>query len=154
MTRLEVNSGETYTVSSGDTEDWEGATVDGVLDVEGTLELTDDGGGTGTATATATSTPMGSDDTIGLPLSVDLPTQTLTISMLTPGLSIFLMGLLTLLGGAVAFLRNYAAGIMLFLSVVALLMSGLLGIGLELFWASVAGTVILLIVGMIVRWMQ
>ena len=39
--RLTVNSGTTYQVESGTTEEYYGAEVDGTLDVDGTLKLID-----------------------------------------------------------------------------------------------------------------
>lgn len=156
MTRLVVNSGETYTVSSGDTEDWEGATVDGTLVVDGTLELTDDGAGTGTPTPTPAPTGVfqSDGDGIDLPLSVNLPLSSLSFSTMNTGLAIFLVGMYATLGGFAAWLKNYAAGIMLGMAMLALVMSGLLGIGLETHWVMILATVVLLIAGAIVRWIQ
>lgn len=146
---LVVSSGETYTIGSGETEEWIRAEVDGTLDVQGTLKLIDD------------AQPPEEDpgpftvptDGIDLPLGIDLPTSPLNIRTMEMGLAMFLMGLLAVLLGAAAFLRNYAAGIMWGFAIVALLLSGLLGIGLELFWVVVITTALLLIMGMIVRWM-
>lgn len=136
-TRLDVESGETYPVPAGDTEEWSGADVQGTLDVDGTLTLVDN--------------PDRQFDVSENP--IDLPLRALNLTNMNIGLSIFLMGLMSILLGAAAFLKNYAAGIMWGFAVVALLLSGLLGIGLEIYWATVVGTVLLLIVGMIVRWM-
>lgn len=83
---------------------------------------------------------------------VDLPLREFSLQSMEVGMSIFLMGLLGLLLGAAAFLKNYAAGIMWGLSTLSLVLSGTLSIGLELFWSSVTATVALLITGMIVRW--
>lgn len=40
--RLDVNTGETYTISSGETEEWKGVDVDGTLEINGTLKLIDE----------------------------------------------------------------------------------------------------------------
>lgn len=89
-----------------------------------------------------------------IPLSLDLPMQPLSIRTMETGLALFLMGLLSVIGGAAWVLRNYAAGVMWSLGIVALLLSGLLGIGLELFWAILLATLLLLAMGWIVRWIQ
>jgi len=140
MSRLDVNTGETYTVDSGDTEEYSGATVDGTLDVDGTLKLIDD--------PDSPTGPTPGTSPIDLPLSLpNFPDMQM-------GVALFLMGTLGILFGASAFLKNYAAGIMAALALVALLMSGVFGIGLELFWAIVVATVVLLMAGMVVRWMR
>lgn len=146
---LVVSGGETYTVGIGETEEWTRAEIDGTLDVQGTLKLIDDAQPPEEAPGPFT-VPT---DGIDLPLGIDLPTSPLNIRTMEMGLAMFLMGLLAVLLGAAAFLRNYAAGIMWGFAVVALLLSGLLGIGLELFWVVVITTALLLIMGMIVRWM-
>lgn len=112
------------------------------------IDLTVPTAGTPTDTPTQTSAP---GDQVG-DVGIDLPLQPLSLSTMEAGLSIFLMGVLGLLLGAVALLKNYAAGIMWGMAVLALVLSGVLSIGLELFWTTVAATVALLIVGLIVRW--
>ena len=67
-------------------------------------------------------------------------------------LAVFLVGMHSFLFGAVAFLRNYAAGIAWGLSLIFLIMAGLFGLGLEIYWMSIISVVVLLIVGMVVRW--
>jgi hypothetical protein len=139
--RLDVNSGETYTVDSGDSEEYYGADVDGTLQINGTLSLIDNPSadeqeqpdiGPGTAP-------------ISLPLEIDLRNMNM-------GTAIFLTGFMALLGGMAAFLRNYAAGIVWALALFTLVVSGLLQLGLEIYWTMVAATCLLLIVGMVVRW--
>lgn len=76
------------------------------------------------------------------------------MSTMQMGVAMFLVGTWSLLLAAAAFLKNYAAGILLFFAVMAALFSGLLNIGLELHWVLVAGTCILLVMGMIVRWIE
>lgn len=93
-----------------------------------------------------------STDPIDLPLSLDLPTAPLNMRSMNVGVSLFLVGMMGLLGGGIAWLRNAVAGIMWSFALFALIASGLFGIGLELFWAMVGATIFLLMVGMIVRW--
>lgn len=149
---LVVSAGETYTIDAGATEEWLYADVDGTLEVNGTLKLIDD---PDTPTQPTEADPFDvPTDPLDLPLSLDLPTQPLSIRTMETGLALFLMGLLTVIGGAAWVLRNYAAGVMWSLGIVALLLSGLLGIGLELFWAILLATLMLLAMGWIVRWIQ
>lgn len=89
---------------------------------------------------------------LDLPLSLDLPMSPLNVRSMEMGTSLFLVGTMATLGGGVAFLRNYAAGILWGLALFALIASGLFGIGLELFWAMVGATILLLIAGMVARW--
>lgn len=134
--RLVVESGEVKDVGVGKTEQHQGATVKGTLDVQGNLELVDE--------------PESADvgpgaSTIDLPLSVN-------IFSMEQGTALFLtltMG--TLLGG-IALVRAWAAGILWAMALFTLIVSGLLGIGLEIFWSMVAGSLLLLIAGMAVRW--
>lgn len=91
-------------------------------------------------------------DPINLPLSLDLPMGPLNLTAMNVGFSVFLLGLLSVLGGGAAWSKNIAAWIMLTFSLFALLASGLFGIGLELFWAMIAATVFLLMAGMVARW--
>lgn len=143
MARLEILPTQTHTVEAGEIEEYELADVDGTLQVNGTLKLIDD--------PVSPGHDIGSDP-INLPVSLDLPVGPLNMRTMELGLGVFLIGILGLLLGAAAFLRNYAAGIMWSISLFALLASGLLGIGLELFWAMIAATVLLLIAGMVARW--
>lgn len=94
-----------------------------------------------------------STDPLNLPLSLVLPTRPLNLTAMNVGFSVFLLGILSVLGGGAAWSRNIAAWIMLTFALFALLASGLFGIGLELFWAMIAATVFLLMAGMIARWM-
>lgn len=140
--RLTVNSGETHTVEGGDTEEWSGADVEGTLDVDGTLKLIDNPDTPSDSEFVRTDPPL------------DLPLGPLNMYNMDQGFAIFLVGFLGLELGAVAFLKNYVAGILLFFSIFALLSSGLLGIGLELFWAFTAATALALIMGMVVLWIN
>lgn len=150
--RLDVNAGETYTIDAGETEEWLGADIDGTLEVNGTLQLiddadppTDDGDGDGAGFDVDT-------NPLDIPLGIDLPLSPLKLRSMEIGIAVFLVGTWGLLLGAAAFLQNYAAGILLFFAVTAALFSGLLNIGLELHWVMIAGTCLLLVMGMVVRW--
>jgi len=68
------------------------------------------------------------------------------------GLSIFLIGTLGLLLATIVAMQNYAAGVLWSLSVMTLIASGLFGIGLEIFWLTMMGTLALIIMGMILQW--
>lgn len=70
------------------------------------------------------------------------------------GIAVFLVGTWGFLGLLSWVSRNWAALIALSLAVIAALFSGLLNIGLELHWMLVAGTCMLLVAGMIVRWIE
>lgn len=139
--RLNVDDGTAYTVDSGETEEWSGANIDGTLQVDGTLELIDD-----------PQTPADPYSDHEQPL--ELPLSPLNLSDMNVGVAIFLVGVLATLGAIASLLKNYAAVVMLMLAVIALLASGLLGIGLELFWALTIATVLLIAAGMVVRWSQ
>jgi hypothetical protein len=80
-----------------------------------------------------------------LPLEIDFTNMQI-------GNALFITLVSGLLLGAVGLLKNYAAGILLMLALFTLIVSGLLGLGLEAFWAMISGTVILLLVGMVLRW--
>lgn len=93
-------------------------------------------------------------DRLDLPLSLDLPLQPLNLRTMEEGVAIFMIGLVAVLGASAAFLRNYVAGAVLGLAVVAMLMSGTIGIGLEAFWALLIATVVVLIAGALLRVMN
>lgn len=95
--------------------------------------------------------PFRFDDTVELPLSLDLPLRPLNLRNMDTGLSVFLVGILAVLGGGAYVLRNWASMALLGLAVVALLMSGTIGVGLELFWAMLIAAVLLLTVGAVWR---
>jgi hypothetical protein len=136
MSRLDVLSGEKYTVSSGESEDYSGADVKGELTVDGELNLSEGGSGD----------LENSESPLTLPLSPLKPTSMQT------GMAIFIIGALAVFLGAAAFLRNYAAGVAWGFSVIVLLLSALFGIGLELFWSGLVLTAILIVAGMVIRW--
>lgn len=131
---LTVESGETYRVDSGTTETHASATVDGTLTFDGTLTLTGD-------------EPRAIKPVTG----IDLPLA-VTFRDMNMGISVFLVGILATTLSASWMLKNYAAGVMWGIAFVALIIGGIMGMGLEIFWMAVVATVILLIVGMVVRW--
>lgn len=84
-------------------------------------------------------------DGISLPMEINF-------SSMQTGVSVFLIGLIGLLGGASTVFRNPAAGIMTGLCVVLLIAAGVFGIGLQIFWLGVILTALLLVVGIAARW--
>lgn len=70
------------------------------------------------------------------------------------GTAIVVVGLLALLLLATIQYRNPAAMVMWGLSVLTLLVSGTYGLGTELVWFAIMGTVILVVVGVSVRMMR
>lgn len=148
--RLDVNSGEDYAVPQGETQEYYGADIDGTLNVDGTLRLVDnpesdtygdDGGETGTPEPFDVSSSP-----------IELPINPLNLTGMQMGTAMFLVGFQALLLGAAGFFRNYAAGILLGLAFLALIFSGVFGIGLELFWVLIIVTILALIAGLIARW--
>ena len=137
--RLRVEASETYTVESGTTDEYSGATVDGTLDVNGTLELIDD-----------PSPPVSADETV--PDTIDLPLGNINFTNMQTGVAVFLLGTVGILGGIATVLRNYLALSVLMLAVVVLIMSGMFGAGLELFWVTIIGVLLLLAGGVVLRW--
>jgi len=138
--RLHVAQNETYTIPSGITEEWSGATIEGELNVDGQLELVDD---------PDLPASRSFDES---PFTISLPLSPLNLSTMNLGTAWFITGTLGLLLVPIGLFRNYAAGIVWSMALVALLFSGLLGIGLEAFWALVIGTVLAVGVGMVVSW--
>jgi len=143
--RLEVDDNETYVVEPDTTEQYTGATVNGSVDVDGSdssLQLVDDAEIPGEG-------PFNES-----PSRIDLPMGPLNIHNMQLGTAWMLTGVMALLLGPVAVFRNYAAGLVWGMAFLALVFSGLFGIGLETFWALVVATVLTLVVGMVVSWMQ
>lgn len=139
MTRLWVEQSETHTVNEGTVEEYEGTDVDGTLDIDGSLKLIDDADSPGIAIP---------DD----PDGIDLPLGPLNFTNMQMGVALFLMGTISILGGLATVLKNYLAISVLMLAVVALVASGLLGIGLETFWALIMAVVLLIAGGAALRW--
>lgn len=137
MSRLEVGDGESRTLPPETTVEYEGADVYGDLKITNdgcSLELIDDAAGV-----------QPGQSPISLPLEINF-------SNMQIGNALFITLSMGLLMGAVGFLKNYAAGVMLMLALFTLIVSGLLGLGLEIFWSMIAATALLLIVGMVFRW--
>lgn len=82
---------------------------------------------------------------ITLPLRVDFRDMQM-------GVSVFLVGVLGSLFGVSYLFRNPAAGIATAFALVVLVMSGLFGLGLEMFWLIVLAAAILIVVGLAARW--
>lgn len=133
--RLIVSSGETYEVPAGATEEYDSADIDGTLEVNGTLKLID-------------SPNVRPGDKTGL----SLPTGPLNITSMNIGFSVFIIGILGVMWAGVAFVRAYAAGIVLAFAMLTLLLSGVFSIGLEVFYMVLALSILLLIAGVVVQW--
>lgn len=85
---------------------------------------------------------------VGLPVnSANLPSEGF-------GFSVFLIGILALLLSIVLAMGNYLAGVMWGLTVMSMIAAGLFGIGLEIMWVTMLGTLALIVMGMIVQWMS
>jgi len=145
MSRLDISSNTTETISSGTTETYEGADVDGSLDVQGSLRLVD--------IDDDPDNIVGADNPIDLPLgSINLPVGSISIGQMQTGASILFVGLLTILGGASALLKNYAAGVAVAMAVIALLLAGTVNLGVEVFYAFLIGAALLLAAGAAIQW--
>lgn len=82
---------------------------------------------------------------------ITLPRR-LNLQSMNIGVAIWLTGMMGVLLGGVHLFKNYAAGIAWGIALVLLILSGLLDVGLELFWLSIVLTIVLLIAGLVVRW--
>lgn len=143
MARLTVDEGQTHTVDSGEEEFHDGLDNYGTTDVYGNLTLTE---------SPEEEWYIG-EQPIDLPLApINLQLRKINFSTMNMGLSIFLVGMLGLLYGAAGLFKNYVAGALISLAVLALILSGTLGIGLEIFWVLIALTAISLATGVILRW--
>lgn len=139
MPALDVNDGETYTVADSTSETWDSATADGELRLDGVLILDE---------SESFTSPH---DGLSFPTGLDLPLSPINLSSMQMGFAMFVVGLWALLGGAAAVLRNYAAGAVLGLAVIAFLMSGLLGVSLAYHWAMIIATLFVLVTGGLLR---
>lgn len=91
---------------------------------------------------------------LSLPTALRLPLSPTNLRSMNTGLAVLLVGLLGVLGGGAWILKNYVALALLGLGVMALLMSGTLGITLGLFWSILAATVLVLVAGAIWRMIE
>lgn len=137
---LTVESGDTYHVDAGVQETHARASVAGTLEVVGTLELT------GEEPREIEPPPE-----IDLPREIDLP-MALNLPGMNMGIAVFLIGSLGTTLSAAWLLKNYAALIMWGFAFIALLIGGIMGMGLEIFWMALIAVVLLLMVGGVVRW--
>lgn len=78
--------------------------------------------------------------------------QTIDIVNINEGPAILIVGVLALLLAATVNFRNPAAGIAWAVSVLLLVLSGLLDLGIETFWLGIVATVSILAAGLVVRW--
>lgn len=131
---LTVESGDSYRVDAGVHETHARTSVVGTLEVAGTLELTGE-------EARTVRPPTGID----LPLAINLRDMNM-------GIAVFLIGSLGTTLSAAWLLKNYAALIMWGFAFIALLIGGIMGMGLEIFWMALIAVVLLLMVGGVVRW--
>jgi hypothetical protein len=141
MTTLDVNNGDTYTIPNGETEEWENADVDGTLQVNGTLRLVEGGQGV-----------QEDGFTLGTGEGLDLPLGPLNFTSMNVGVSVFIIGMIGVLGSLATIWKNYVAMTIVGLAVIAMLLSGLLGIGLELFWIMLVLALVALVIGVMLRW--
>lgn len=138
--RLDVDAGETHNVYGGEVEEWSGTTVDGTLDVDGTLRLVDD--------------PETPDQPVDVATDgIDLPIGSINLRNMQMGVAMFLVGIIATLGGLATVARNYLAVSVLMIAVVSLIVAGVLGTGLEVFWMLIIATVVLIAAGFGLKWM-
>lgn len=71
---------------------------------------------------------------------------------ISQGFSIMIVGIMGILLAVILSLKNMLAGVMWSFAGIFLILSGTLGIGLEYYWLSTILTLILILVGMVVRW--
>lgn len=108
-----------------------------------TLTLPSDGGGGGGG---STSTPSSDASTTDI--------RGISFRQLNKDTMFFVSFILAITGGAAAAFRNPAAGMVWGFAFLVLIVSGILGLGLELFWITMLAVIVLLIVGMGVRMAQ
>lgn len=143
---LTVEAGETHTVTAGTTETYSSANIDGNLDVQGHLQI---------QAGVVHEEPEEAD----VPIQIDFPTQidipstfNLNTMAITTGPSIFIIGIMAVTLTAAWMLRNWAAGLLWGIAFVTLIVGSLMGMSLEVFWMSIVAVIILLMAGMVVRW--
>lgn len=78
--------------------------------------------------------------------------QSLELGAIGEGQAILIVGILGLLLAASVRFANPTAGIAWGVSVMLLVMSGLLDLGMEIFWLAVVATITVLVAGLVVRW--
>lgn len=100
---------------------------------------------------TATATPAPSEPQVSEPGGSTLPLR-VNFSDMQAGTSVFLVGILGGLFGVSYLFRNPAAGIATAFALVVLIMSGLFGLTLELFWLIIVAAAVLVVVGLAARW--
>ena len=83
-----------------------------------------------------------------------IPIQTFELVGLGSGTAILVIGLLALLLFACITFRNPLGMVSWGMSVMVVIFTGLFDVGIELFWLSLVITVILVVVGVTVRWVN
>lgn len=78
--------------------------------------------------------------------------QAFNFSGVTEGTAILIVGLLAMLLLAAVQFRNPMAVVVWSVAVLLLVVSGLFGLGSELFWLALLGVVVTLVAGLAVRW--
>jgi hypothetical protein len=81
-----------------------------------------------------------------------MPLQSYSVLEMTEGTAFLLIGVFGLLLWAAITFRNPAAVVSWSFSVLLLAFSGLFGLGFELVWIGIVLTVILVTIGVVVRW--
>lgn len=151
---LTVQNGNTETVSANQTDEYLNADIDGTLDIDGSLVLktnydgTTQPGGGSTPTPTPTTEPASSSGGGG----INLPTGSIDFEEMETSTAILFVGLIGALGGAAAILRNYAAGVLIAMGVVALILAGMFNLGVEIFYAFIIGASLMIAAGVAVNW--
>lgn len=131
---LRVDAGETHTTVEGATETYARGEIQGHLVTEGHTVFTGE---------------EPADLDVGT--EIDLP-MALDFRDMDVGTSIFLVGILALPLAGARMVDNTAAVAAVGLSIVVLILSGLYGLGLELFYLFLSLAVVLLVIGLIFRW--
>lgn len=134
---IDVEAGEKRRIDGGVTETHaDVGNLGGELIVEGELILTGE-------------QPRTTNPPTGITLPMDI-----TLKDMNMGIALFLVGSLSIVFSLSFILSNWAALIAAALAFVALLVGGIFGMGLEIFWMLLIMTVLLLAVGGVVRWAQ
>lgn len=140
MPDLIVETNEEYAIDETMREQFDAADIDGSADVDGHLIIRE-----------TSPTFRSSEDDFSFPAAIDFPTGSLLFSTMNMGTAVFFGVMLFFFGGATMALRNYIAGTLLGIAVLVLLLSGTIGIPLELFWAVLILTAMALIAGIAFR---
>lgn len=145
---LTTDNGDTFTVPSGEQYEYLNADVNGSLEVNGSLVLK-----TGYDESTQPSDGGEAGPTEGISTGpVDLPTGSISFEAMETSVAFLIVGLVAVLGAAAAVLRNYVAGVLLSMGVIALILAGVFDLQVEVFYAFIVGTCLMIAAGMAVQW--